>query len=357
MNNDKKIKLIVSTLYIVTIIGIAAFGFRIILPCLMPFIIGFFVAYLLRPMITFLYLKLKFNKSIGTILSIILFYTVIGVSLWLIILFMATQIADFAENLPNIYENYFLPSINQLSNYSIDIISRLSPEIANTVDKITALILSDLTSIVSAISGKTIKIITDFSKNLPLFAIATIFTFVSSILISKDYDEIVLFLKRQIPIKQIPIFNGIKHFLKGKIVKFIRAYFIIMLITFCELFIGLSFLRVENSLAIAIIIAILDIMPILGSGIALVPWGCFALVKGQVPFGIGIFLIYFIISFVRTFLEPKIVGDQIGLHPLATIIAMFCGIKLMGFAGIIIAPLLLLTIKYLNDNKIINLYH
>jgi predicted PurR-regulated permease PerM len=105
-----------------------------------------------------------------------------------------------------------------------------------------------------------------------------------------------------------------------------------------------------------LLIAVLDVLPVLGSGGVLVPWGIVAMLMGDPMQGIGMFVLWGVIVVVRQVVEPKIVGSQIGLHPLITIAALFLGLKLMGGLGLIVAPLYIIVCKKLNEEGVIHLY-
>ena len=122
---------------------------------------------------------------------------------------------------------------------------------------------------------------------------------------------------------------------------YLRSYSLILLITFAEAFFGLTVLGVEYSFIIAAISAAVDILPVLGIGIVLIPWAIFSLVTRKLFLGIGLIILYVIIVVVRQFLEPKLVGETLGLHPLLTLAAFYLGYRLFGFPGILIAPILL----------------
>ena len=142
----------------------------------------------------------------------------------------------------------------------------------------------------------------------------------------------------------------------------VRAYGLIMLITFGELFLGFSVLTLlgimknPNYVWIAALIAIFDIMPVAGSGGILVPWALISLVLGKYPQAIGLIVIYVIITVLRQYIEPKIVGDTLGVHPLITLMGLFFGLKLFGFLGMFIVPLTVMTLKAFNDTGRIHLW-
>ena len=126
---------------------------------------------------------------------------------------------------------------------------------------------------------------------------------------------------------------------------YLKAYLLIMLLTFCEMFVGLSLLGVNYALLLSVIIAIVDILPILGTGTILIPWALFSFAVSNSKLGIGLLILYAAVSIIRQLIEPKIVGDSLGIHPLATLASIYVGIKLLGFGGIFIGPIVELSLK------------
>ena len=123
----------------------------------------------------------------------------------------------------------------------------------------------------------------------------------------------------------------------------------IITITFIELSIGLSIVRVENAITIALLIACVDILPVLGTGGIVIPWIFIELFKGNIPLAIGLTIIYVTITVVRNIIEPKIVGQQVGLHPIIMLVCIFIGARLFGFLGIFALPIMVIILKNLND--------
>lgn len=142
----------------------------------------------------------------------------------------------------------------------------------------------------------------------------------------------------------------------------IRAYAIIMFITFCELAIGFTILNVIGVMnnkyiyIIALATAIFDILPVAGSGGVLLPWAAVAFVMGDVGQGIGMLVIYAVITVVRQYLEPKIVGDSLGVNPIITLAGLYFGLKIFGFMGMFIVPIGLMILKGFNDTGRIKLW-
>ena len=122
---------------------------------------------------------------------------------------------------------------------------------------------------------------------------------------------------------------------------YIRAYSLLLMVTFAELTVGLLIMRVPHAVLLALAIAVFDVLPVLGTGGILIPWGIVMAVRGNLKMAVGMLVLYLVIAAVRNILEPGLVGKQIGLHPLAALIAMFLGLKLLGLAGMIGLPVAL----------------
>jgi predicted PurR-regulated permease PerM len=144
--------------------------------------------------------------------------------------------------------------------------------------------------------------------------------------------------------------------------KMLKAYSLIVLITTTELCIGfyiMKLLKIFDSdyiIFISIIIAIIDIIPVLGTGTVLIPWALYSLVTGSVPMGVGLLVMYAVILVIRQVIEPKLVAGQVGVSPIVTIIAMYMGTKLFGVLGFFVLPFTVVIVNQLNKEGVIHLY-
>lgn len=129
--------------------------------------------------------------------------------------------------------------------------------------------------------------------------------------------------------------------------RYIRAYLLIMLLTFVEVLVGLLILGKPYAFIAALLVAVVDILPVFGAGAVLLPWAALSLLMRDMRTGLGLIILFAVMSIVRQIAEPKIVGDSLGIHPLVTLFAMFAGLSLFGVAGMLLGPAVALVLKEL----------
>ena len=188
-----------------------------------------------------------------------------------------------------------------------------------------------------------------------MFITSSIVTIIASCYIAKDFDRFKASLLSVISEKYKRAGNEIKHLFNNNVKNILIGYFKILIITFIELTIGFLILNRDNAVLYAALIAVLDLLPVIGTGTVLVPWAVYSMLVSNYGLGTGILILYVIIVIVRNIIEPKIIGRQIGLHPLIALITVFIGLKFFGFIGMFIAPLLTMLIYKMYDNGIFQL--
>jgi sporulation integral membrane protein YtvI len=171
-----------------------------------------------------------------------------------------------------------------------------------------------------------------------------------------DYNKITSYVSNRLPAKTPGILTESKKLATDIGFKYVKAYAILMAVTFSELAVGLLLLRVDGAIKVAALIAIIDFLPVLGTGGFVIPWILIELIQGNLPFALGLTVLYILITAVRNMLEPKLIGEQIGLHPLIMLMSMYVGLKAFGFVGLIALPVTIVVVKYLYDNDKIHLF-
>ncbi len=352
MNLDKHKAFLIHFAYFTVILGLAYIAVKYFLPSLMPFVIGLVVAALLRPLIDVISRKLHLKRAFVSIVILLIFYSLIA----FLTILVSARVFAFLQNLfyhlPKLYKDSIEPALIDISNDLPNRFPDLELYLEDIFNSINESIFSFLTKASSAVVGA----ITGFAGQVPSILIKFIFTIVSSFFFTIDYHRIAGFVMKQFSSEKRNMIVIMKDNVIGTLGKFIKAYTTLVIITFLELAIGLWILRIPNPFLVAALVAFVDLLPILGTGAVLLPWAIISFIFGNNTMGIGILILYIIITVVRQTLEPRVVGQQIGLHPVVTLICIFAGAQLLGVAGVFLLPVTATIIKKLNDEGTIHLF-
>ena len=353
---EKRKKFIINAIYFTLIIAIVYFVLKYVLGLFMPFIIGFIVALILEPGINFVSKKWHLHKKTVAFVLILLFYGAVGFLLsWVgVRLFNALQ--NGIVRLPELYARNIEPAIYKLFGDVQGVIEKLDPQMVQALEDMAASLSRSLGSVVSNITSDVIVFLSTTMSFVPGLFLGIIFAVISSVFIALDYSVIIEHVKKWLPVNNKNILTEIKDFITGIGFKYVKAYLILMSVTFMELALGLSILQVDKAVMIAALIALIDILPVFGTGGVVIPWIIIELIMGNIPFAIGLTVLYLIITVIRNVLEPKLVGHQIGLHPLAMLIGMYVGVKVFGFIGLFALPIAIVIVKHLYESGKIHFF-
>ena len=345
---EKRRGFIINTVYFVLIGVIFYVVVQYLFGLVGPFVVGFLVAALLQKSIHFLFRKLRLPRKLVAVVCAVLFYAVIGIVLFWLGVGAFAWLRDVVERLPSFYALEIEPLIMQ-SFHSIEgLMARFDVSLVQLLEDFHVSLSQSIGRIVSDVSSVAITAITSTVSWVPRLFFGIVLSIISTVFFALDYGMITEFLSSLVPPRGLLL--ELKTLVGGIGVKYIKAYALLMLITFTEMVIGLSILRIEGAATIAAFTAVVDILPVLGTGLVVIPWALFHLVKGNLFLGLGLFLLYAVITVVRQVLEPKVVGQQIGLHPIVILLCMYAGVKLFGVVGLFVLPFTILVIKYLYDH-------
>jgi len=356
MSYDKKKQFIVNILFYAIITAIFVFAVKYALRWIMPFVVAFIVSAIINPFALKVAKDFRVSKKFAACFSAFLFYA-IGIGIIVLAGFgIYTALRRLFFDLPQIYTESFEPALASAVTFMQSTIAAFDPSVSVAFEELTENFLANAGSLISGISVKALSWLSSYITAVPFFVAAVLISVVATFFIASDYDNIKAFIGRQIPEKWHLLLIDIKEYSLKTVSKYFKSYALIMTITFCELSIALWLLGVNNFAVIALIIAVFDIIPVCGSGGVLIPWSVFSLVQGRFAFGIGMLIVYAIITVIRQIIEPKIVGDQVGLPPVVTLMAMFLGVRFMGVFGLFAFPIALVILKNLNDRGRIRLF-
>ncbi len=331
--------------------------FKYLFGVLLPFIFAFAISVFLQKPINKIVSKTPFSRAFVVILTIIIIFSVLFEALYFIsgrIISELSGLSDFfsAENLENI-KNMLYESLENILSFLPDgIYLPLIAEISGFLQNIDS-VFSFVSSNILPLAAKTLF---DVLKALPQILLFFGVTVISAFYFTYDYDVIVSFFKKQMSEKMLFFSKDLKTQFFSTVSGVFRAYGIIFFMTFAELWTGLSLIGEEYSTIISIITAFVDFLPVFGTGTVLVPWSIFLFLTGSTKKALCIAALYVIITVVRQIAEPKILGDAVGIHPIANLISMYLGLRLAGTFGLIFFPFAVIIIKNLNENGSIHLY-
>lgn len=377
---EKRRALLINVAYFALIIGAFYLFMRYAFWTVSPFIFAFFIAMLLQKPVSAVTGRTRLNKGFVSFIAVLFIAVFFAGLLALAGTTVFTELKGFAtkltetfksipefisgieswilsllEPLPDTIESSLAASVGEFTESLLSAFSQNSV-ITPSADKISSLQF-DFSALLTPLSG----VISTASK-LPAFLISIIVFFIATCFITADYDRIVSFIKRQLPGDKRAALTKTKLLTLSTLGKMIKAYCLIICITFTEILIGLTALNLlgfysgSYRVVISLCIALVDIFPILGSGTVLIPWGIISLLRGNIGLGIGLLILYVIITVLRQYIEPKLVAGQLGLPPAATLVAMYLGLKIFGIPGIFMLPLIITVLKVLNDDGVIHLW-
>lgn len=356
MNVEHERNTLIHIVYISMILGLLYLFFRYVMYMIMPFLLGFLIAFSLRPAVRHTISLLHLPQKITSLFYLLLFYGTIGCALTYLIFQCFQFLKDFLIQFPSIYELQIAPAfysfILQIKQVLADTDIELVLFLQDSLLKFNA----SLETMAISLSSHMIETITNVASSLPNIFVSFFITIISSIFFALDFTSISTFVLRQFSSKKRYFVYELRKIIIETIHSYIFAYGKMMILTFFELSLGLHYLQVSHATSIALLISIFDVFPILGTGTIILPWVVISFFNHQKKFAVGLLILHLIINVVRQILEPKIVGKQIGLHPLVMLACMFFGVKLFGFLGIFLSPILLQVICRMNEKGLLHLY-
>ena len=344
---DRKSKFLINFAYYAILSFLIVYLFKFIIIYLFPIIIGFLVTVMVQKPAVVFSKALKIRKGNCALVLVIITYAIIIFLLAFLIIKTWGGLAQLFKNYSYIFDD-ISAVISKLSNNINAISDKIPNTLVSSIENTLSNLISSISSYVSTVAKNTAKI-------MPMFFTGSIVTIIASCYIAKDYDRFKDSVGSVISNKYKIVIQEIRELLKNNILKLIKGYLYLLVITFIELSIGLLSLGISDAILIASIIALVDLLPILGTGAVLIPWGVYQIMLGNYFLGVGLMILYAIILLVKNIIEPKIIGKQIGLHPLISLIALFIGFKLFGFIGIFALPLAVMLLWKMYERGIISL--
>lgn len=310
-----------------------------------PFLIAFIIAVMVEPLIKLIVKKTHITrKKVAAFAITIIFAIIIGIICWGAFI-LITESANLLQKL-NVYIDFGTEKVNEyidkirtreikVPEQVISIMENSSDKIINTITNFIYDVLTKVTHIIALV---------------PEFAIYTFITILATYFICTDRMYIIDQMEHHLPslwAKKIGIhlrniIKSLGDYLKAEVILIIISFFIVLIGLYILKFTGNN---IQYPLLAALGIGIVDALPILGSGMVMIPWAIIVGINGNLSLGIYIMIVYIVATVVRQLIEPKIVSHNIGIHPIFTLIAMYTGFKLSGVLGLFIGPIIFIILK------------
>ena len=351
--NIQSIRKFYFVLYIATTLLVVFLLFKLGI-FLFPFVLAFIFSMITQPIAKFINRKTHLSAKVSTIISIVAFFLVLFGLISIVSIKFIEEIYNLSKNLRGSSAQF-----NELWNKSLDqgfiYMHYLPKEFITQIQSYTGEIINFAAKSATAFVNQTIRFIT----SIPTLIVYTSITILSTLLMSIDKNDIVKFLEHQFPISWLNKIYNIKRDILSVFGSYLRAQLILVTICFFELLIALNLflslgLNVKYPLIFSIVISLIDALPILGAGAILIPWSIFSFITGDIKLGFAILILYVIVLAVRQLLEPKLISQKIGVHPLVTLVSMYSGFKLLGIVGFLIGPIVMIILKNVFSKELDN---
>lgn len=327
-------------IYAVVALLVILAAFKYILPVLVPFIIALVLSILMEPVIRILQSRARMSRGFATLTAMVFVFGGIVVIISIIILQLVAELIQLSVSLPGLAAEFMV--------YYQDVIGRVTAFYVNLPPGVTSTLEQNITSITSNLQG----LVTRAANSLLLFVSlvpGTLTVLVVSVLatyfLARDRHLFVELLLRVVPAPWGEKTLTVLREVSAAFISYLRAQAILVLITTVLSVSGLYLIGADYALTMGLLVGFFDLIPVLGPATIYLPWLIWSFATGNTGFGIRITVLYAVVLLVRQVLETKIVSANLGLHPLATLVAMYAGLKTLGLAGLILGPIILIAIQ------------
>ena len=302
----------------------------------MPFVIGWILSVIAGPLVTFLEKKLKIMKRLGSAITIILVLALCIGLIYLIISQIWEEISVLIRNFPSMYHD-LERGLSQIVTQGNTLFERFPEQIQNSWATLMNNLDDTASSLIGRIGEPTIEVAGNVAKRIPSVLIGTIVAFVSAYFFIADKENLGEWVKKVVPksitSRLLLVGENLKYAMGG----YFKAQFKIMGVVFAILLVGFTLMQIRFSILLAIAIAFLDFLPFFGTGTALIPWAIYKFLVGDYKMVAALVILYGVTQLVRQLIQPKLVGDSMGLNPLYTLFLLYLGYRVGSVLGMIFA--------------------
>ena len=332
----KYMKACVNLILAIVIVAVCIYIAPKIILLLMPFILGWFLAALSNPLVRFFEEKMRIKRKAGSAIVIILVISTICCLFYTLGHRLLREVLELLQVMPGMWQEMRVEFVAFTRKWS-KVMDSLPVEVMETAENLGDMIGSRMGVLVGELSMPTADAVGAFAENIPGIVIAVIMSLLSSYFFVAEKDYVSNILKKVVPVSWRKRCLLLKQTTIDVMAGYLKAQLKIEIWIYLLLIAGFMVLKVRYSYLIAIPIALLDLLPVLGTGTILIPWALFKLLSGEYIFALGLFAIWAVGQLVRQIIQPKIVGDVFGMDAIPTLILLYVGYRLAGVVGMIVA--------------------
>jgi len=343
------------TLYTALAAGAFWLGIRFLLPWAAPFLLALLTARLMEPGVRYLVKRFRFRRSFAAVACSFLALVLIALLLSLILSQLVRGLSTFAHNLPDL-AGQVSNTLTRLEASLYYFVIAAPVETQDVIRSATDSFAAMLEELPSQISTNLLGLAANAATAFPRIFLFVLTYVISVLFISISYPQVTAFLMRQIPERLHERVQALGQDVVATLGKWGRAQLKLIGVTFILLTVSFLFLRIPYGIPLAALISVIDALPVFGTGTVLIPWALLSLLSGDFALGAGLAVTYGMVSITHSFMEPRFIGQQLGLHPVATLMAMYLGFRLIGVLGMITFPMLFILLKQFHDQGHIRLW-
>lgn len=325
-------------LYIFLVCVFCVVLLRFLLPVLLPFLIALLLSQLTEPAVQ--RLQSRCGLSRGTVAGLVTATVFAFLTLVLYLLFQtgAAELSRLTQRLPTLVEEIRQP-LEALQMRLLSLTDKIPDGLGLTLRAWVSRLFTDTSALLGQASDLILTAASGIVSEVPGIFLFLVTTVVASFMVAAEREAIFAWLRGHLPERWREKAVVLGGHLRQAMTGWLRAELRLMGITFAVVTLGLLVLGIRTPLLMGAVTAVVDALPVLGSGTVLIPWGLWTLLRGNRVLGIGLLILYGIAAALRTTLEPRLLGRQIGLHPLLALLSMYAGFRLFGIGGMILLPI------------------
>ena len=302
----------------------------------MPFVIGWFIAYIASPVVNWLEKRVKIVKKLGSVIMIVGVLAAVCFIIYFIISTLWKEISFLIQDMPGMYRD-LESGLSQIGNSMEGVFGKLPDGVQEGWHTMVANFDEMMGELMSRISEPTVSAAGRFAKSIPSVLVATIVTFISAYFFIDEREDVIRWSKKVAPDALVSRMTMVIDNLKFAVGGYLKAQLKIMVVVYIILVVGFIILNIHFSFLLGLLIALLDFLPFFGTGTALIPWAIYQFFMGNYKLVVGLVILYAVTQLVRQLIQPKLVGDSMGLRPLLTLFLLYTGYKIGGVFGMIFA--------------------